>query len=651
MGYRNDANFNITWTYEGESGSHTSPSGKENPPFLFPDKSIRFLDAESALERARNRPTTIADGNYKIHRGYIRNLEQPQFGLGLEFPISRCNFQFNPQQIQQTVGMRDDIYLPLLQAPEQLAQPIGANTNFQFDLLFDRSHELAKGNLGLAADLANISPNDPYDIGVLADLRVFYSVIGQGFSAEMIEFQRKMFDYNAKNAWESENSQPKTGTTSGNTSSTDTTDSDTASTSSSDTSTPPTTPNDPPDWTKIDSVINANIGNFALLMPNPVRVMFSSLFMLDGFITSTSVDFLKFSSNMVPLSCRIGVTMNAMYIGFAREKTFLTDVFDAAAAAAAAREAETAAANEELSKLWVTTQTFGIGAVETAGADTDYGKNNAGNFDGGAKDQWPLIVQGKSAAVLQSAAYPDTGLVPQSKVWQATLATGSPVDVGGVLYDSVITFAVGFTNIRPLIGLGRDTDKVLRYYETDGDLTVDYEWSVNIWGGNPKYGANYGLTVSEAKAKVANNTYTEVGELYHLLGSYQGSATSSTKDEWGSGEKNGIRQYLPGVENTAVDAAVVKNFVADQVYNEPWDLDTTDIEPGSWYRSAYYIVEWSASATLKNSVSSLPPKSAKRVEVLNGERTFNTTLHLGTFDSPEYTGGPFAPISVLDVGP
>jgi hypothetical protein len=233
-------------------------------------------------------------------------------------------------------------------------------------------------------------------------------------------------------------------------------------------------------------------------------------------------------------------------------------------------------------------------------------------------------------------------------VYSATLANETFFDVDGVDYENVITFAVGFTNIRSKVGLGRDTDSILRYFETDGDLTVSYDWSVHIYGGNPTYGANHALTYSKAKEKVDNNTYTEVSELYQLLAVYSGTATASTKEEWGSGEKNGIRQYMPGVANTAADATIVRSISSD-IYKQPYDIERVpDLEPGSWYRSAYYIVEWSASATLKNSVSSLPARSAKRVRVLNGEDYFNTTLNLGTFDVPDYTGGPFAPIDVLD---
>lgn len=67
-----------------------------------------------------------------------------------------------------------------------------------------------------------------------------------------------------------------------------------------------------------------NFGNSAFLVSLPVRIVFSSLFMVEGYITSTIVSFNKFNANMVPTQCSVGITMQALYIGFARKDTFLT---------------------------------------------------------------------------------------------------------------------------------------------------------------------------------------------------------------------------------------------------------------------------------------------------------------------------------------
>jgi hypothetical protein len=641
MGYRNDGNFGTGGKdWEGVpdgTNSPISPNGKQNPAFLYPDKSIRFLEAEGALERGRGKPTTIADGSYKIHRGYIRNLEQKQFAGGLEFPISRCNFQFNPQQINQSVAMRDDIYLPLLQPPEQLAQPIGANTNFSFDLFFDRSHEMAKGSLGRSADLNNIQDIDPYDIGVMADLRVFYSVIGQGFSAEMINFQKKMFEYNAKSSWTSLNSnQPDStsSTTDGATSDSETTP---------DTSVTPTTPSDPPDFSQIPDIANANIGNFALLMPNPVRVMFSSLFMIDGFITSTNVDFLKFNTNMVPLQCRIGVTMNAMYIGFAKPTTFLTDLFDKAAGTQFELDKIREAANQELAQAYSTIKTFAFGAVQTGGSEWD--------IDGERYKAWKKITQGErvdATGGTDDESY-SIRLLP---VYEAALSSDS--DVLGVdeeYMKNIPTFAVGFRNIIPKPGAGVDADQVLILMKQDGNVTVSYSWSVDIYGPDPSATSLPGgipLSLNDAKNLIKKGTYTQETYSYKKLGSYSGEATASSIEEWGSGEKEGTRQYLVETKNSSGSA--IKLIDYDRTY-DPYDprQPRSLIDNGSWFRNSAFVVEYYASISISNPESDVLTREARYAVALPGESDLHETVNVGEFTTGgEYTGGPRAPIDNLD---
>ena len=122
MGYREDGMFGFVDQYPISSGI-------TNPTFTYPTRGIRFLEAQAALDKVKD--------SYKLHRGYIRNLDQP--ALGKDFPVSKCKFQFNPQEIRQTVSMREDVYYAILQDPAQLTQPIGAQTSFTFDLVFDRS--------------------------------------------------------------------------------------------------------------------------------------------------------------------------------------------------------------------------------------------------------------------------------------------------------------------------------------------------------------------------------------------------------------------------------------------------------------------------------------------------------------------------------
>jgi len=76
---------------------------------------------------------------------------------------------------------------------------------------------------------------------------------------------------------------------------------------------------------------NLNIGNQAFLNPLPFRVLFSSLFMIEGVATSVEVQYQKFSANMVPTQCKVIINMYALYIGFAQRDTFLTKNLESAA--------------------------------------------------------------------------------------------------------------------------------------------------------------------------------------------------------------------------------------------------------------------------------------------------------------------------------
>lgn len=189
---------------------------ERNQTFSYPDKNVRFLDAQRRLDEnggsaTFNGPTNDAR-SFAIQRGYIKNLQPAT--LNNAPLLSTCYFQFNPQEIRQRVEMREDIYNPVLLTPEQLSQPIGGNVSFQFDLLFDRSRELAsrKGKSGLLMEeqlgLEDMR-NDPRDkgpdkIGVYADLKVLYNIIGQGLSDGTIDLQLQSLKntYNAKVARE-----------------------------------------------------------------------------------------------------------------------------------------------------------------------------------------------------------------------------------------------------------------------------------------------------------------------------------------------------------------------------------------------------------------------------------------------------------------
>ena len=330
MGYRDDAFYNLHDRNDGSSGAYNGADRSDNAKFMFPPSNIRFLAAQSLLDSKKasggtaDHPTFGTPNDYKIQRGYLRGLNQPGINNS-DFKPLKCSFQFNPQTIQQSVSMREDVYLPIMQDPIQFAQPFGGAVNFGFDLLFDRSMELAQGASldakGYAAanrDSINYK-EDVRDIGAMADLQVLYAIIGQGFSKELLDFQASRL----RQAAQFKNNADVKGGGEGITVS----DGD------------------------IGNFINdANVGNSAFLIPNPVRVIFSSLFMIDGFVTGTTVDYLKFSTNMVPMQVRVSISMNAIYIGFAREKTFLTEQLEKAGEELKAAQEEEMAEFVEVSK-------------------------------------------------------------------------------------------------------------------------------------------------------------------------------------------------------------------------------------------------------------------------------------------------------------
>lgn len=534
-GYRNNGFFDVDQIAEG-----VRDGGISNSQFLYPPNNIRFLSAQEALDNRGVTPVLFPP--YKIQRGFIRNLRQPSLG---DTPINKCNFQFNPQDIRQSVQMREDMYLAVLQDPAQLAQPIGAQMNFQFDLLFDRQMEVARGEGGVDTGGSLTSADQ---IGVLADLNVLYTVIGQGLSKNMIDSQLKGIQNNATRVYGNANpaAEEDTGTT-------------------DETTTPSTafSAYDPASVANGAEFQSMNDGNAAFLMPNPVRLMFSSLFMLDGFITGTNVDFLKFSTKMVPVTCKVSVSMMAVYIGFARTDTFLTHQF------AAAREAEEDAIREDAEGSREL-----IAALKTTANSITFGFGRGSN---------PSV---------------DTFTNNLTPVGYAVMKNGGTYQSGTEFYKHQDNFIFRFDNVKPKVGSGEDTDDILNLYELDTQFKVSYNWQCKIYGA---YGVNGWSTKNEATAVLAtaagSNNYTKglseeiITKLddtanVSLAGYYQGSKSASSKSEWGSGEKAGARRLLIKGERGSKPeltngAAVARNNVTGEGYFIViWQLEVTAIVIG-----------------------------------------------------------------------
>ena len=561
MGYREDGNF-------GFIDQYPISSGITNPTFTYPTRGIRFLEAQAALDKVKD--------SYKLHRGYIRNLDQP--ALGAAFPVSKCKFQFNPQEIRQDVSMREDVYHAILQDPAQLTQPIGAVTSFTFDLVFDRSMELASGKTMssefgqgynvVSNVLGQSMENDVYEIGVLADLRVLYSVIGQGFSKEMLAFQmeslKNSYEYAAANQSSASAGSPAAEIIY--------------------------------DDVKIKDIMESNYGNAAFLMPNPVRVLFSSLFMVDGFVTGTSVAFLKFNTNMVPMQCKVTLSMSAMYIGFAKQDTFLTKNLENAASAKTAADAETAAAKQELSTSLAKTMDkfkFATGGRPRNGADT------FGEWDDPKPQYAPAWLYAIKNPISTNFTSSEAGLYR--------------------------TFYTGFPSVKPIEGgytvnvngvetrYGNDVDSILKLYESGSSPTITYNWTMSIYGLGA--GATAGLSESQARTALAAKSYTS-GTTFKLMGSYSGSETASSKEEWGNGTSE------PGSGAKRIRRRTYLNFgdvtVVSNTAQSAWIEDDHRDLP-SYFMESYYIVDIDISVSASASSEASITRTGTKSFVVNGE--------------------------------
>jgi hypothetical protein len=311
--------------YEPGIGKASNRTTQDNPKFIWPNNV--------------NKNAVVGpSGTTTIQRGYMKMITSA-YGDSLDknslLHNRRLHFQFNPDTLTRMVSARNDIQMWQNQDPFQFTQPIPGDANFSFDLLFNREAELVSssyrdenGKVVKNNKAASISreiikntggghpsrpkettvgfEDNPYsqawvtDIGVLADLMVFDQIIGQGMNQGLIEAIVKRAEdvttaYNLAN--------PGGGTE-------DEEDKEI-----------------PFDKSKTEIFLGTNIGNSAFLIAQPIRVVFSSSFMVEGFVTSTAVVFNKFNTAMVPTQCQISVQMQAMYIGFANKDTYLTTLY------------------------------------------------------------------------------------------------------------------------------------------------------------------------------------------------------------------------------------------------------------------------------------------------------------------------------------
>ena len=317
----------------------------DNPQFLWPDDHLR---------------NAVTGRKTKIQRGYMRLVSEV---LGTDSSMTalgkrRFHFQFNPDTLTRSVVARNDVHLWMNQDPAQFTQPIPGDANFAFEIVLNREAEMASGRYktgqGISAQRqdaaflnqfgptndigqnlqatflerngdqrgSGFDPSWVTDIGVLADLLVFDQIIGQGVNRELIQSILNRAEVAVSRA---------------NTESQKNVDEEDKE---------PDTINF--NRGQAENYLNSAFGNSAFLISQPVRVVFSSSFMVEGFVTSTNVVFNKFNPAMIPTQCTISVQMQAMYIGFARKNTFLTAVYENTPQNQQEYEQEQGAINEAL---------------------------------------------------------------------------------------------------------------------------------------------------------------------------------------------------------------------------------------------------------------------------------------------------------------
>ena len=283
-------------------GTHKSlaRTNKDNPEFMFPGRVRKNLGIGN--------DTTI-------QRGFMRCLLTEVDGAPKDLPNRRFFFQFNPERIMRSVSLSSGMTNVLFQDPGQFSVATPGNATFSFDIMLNREMEVNNHtNFKNKNSPTGVPPpfnlddldrvvgrtstptgQDVGQIGVLADLMIMDSIIGQGISDDIISALSKLSSRSS--SWEP-----------------------------SDSSSGASAGADPNFISEADAsrAFNAIRGNSAFLVSTPVRIVFSSMFMVDGFIQSSSVNFTKFNTKMVPTMCVINVTVEAKYIGFAKKDTYLT---------------------------------------------------------------------------------------------------------------------------------------------------------------------------------------------------------------------------------------------------------------------------------------------------------------------------------------
>ena len=303
----------------------TKPSSGDNPPFIWPGVTTHDLGT--------------LNGKYKPLRGYIRRLTEFYKNMGLDassISNRKCSFQFQPETVVRNVsGNSYDTQYFFNQDPGQLNVPIPGQSTFSIKLLFNREAEVAggkylTGNGNLRSGFGTrpsptiddnkdslygaqaFNPSWVTKIGVLVDIMVLDAVIGQGINNETVNIIKKIAEDAAEAAKAEADKEgvavPGATLTDRQLDAQDKREFDQAAVDF---------------WTGKGGD-NPNLGNQAFLVPTPVRIVLSNNMMVEGFVLQSAVNFHKFSKDFIPTQATVELSVQALYIGFAKKTTILT---------------------------------------------------------------------------------------------------------------------------------------------------------------------------------------------------------------------------------------------------------------------------------------------------------------------------------------
>jgi hypothetical protein len=299
---------------ESQAKIQAKASNKSNPAFLYP----RARDDSDFASGTVGLPT--------VKRGYVRRLTEfyKRSADGTDNPTVldnlKCLFQFNPDSITRSIQSDTSMQLFFNQEPAQLAQPVPGKAGYAFELLFNREAEVNSGTYLSGGQQVKGKPaivgstdelevaidsfvTDAYNpawvtqLGVIADIMILDDILGVGLSKDVVDAVTGSALSLKEDTYEKvdENDKDKTVQTAVY------------------------------DKNRMNSFVE-NLGNKAFLVPQPIRVVFSNWMMVEGFVTSSQVTFNKYTRSFIPTQCSVAIQMQALYIGFVQESTFLTDL-------------------------------------------------------------------------------------------------------------------------------------------------------------------------------------------------------------------------------------------------------------------------------------------------------------------------------------